>query len=125
MAEVRSYRDLKVWQLGIELVESVYLLTASFPESERFGLIAQLRRSMVSVPSNIAEGHARGSTRDFLRFISIALGSLAEAETQLIISNRLNYLNGDEVQRFLGQMDELGRMLRGLQSTLANRLPSP
>jgi four helix bundle protein len=125
MAEVRSYRDLKVWQLGIELVESVYLLTASFPESERFGLIAQLRRSMVSVPSNIAEGHARDSTRDFLRFISIALGSLAEAETQLIISNRLNYLNGDEVQRFLGQMDELGRMLRGLQSTLANRLPSP
>jgi four helix bundle protein len=122
MAEVRSYRDLKVWQLGISVTEAVYTATADFPDAERFGLIAQIRRSAVSIPSNIAEGHARASTRDFLRFLSIARGSLAELETQLIIANRLGYLPERLQDDFLAQTDELSRMLRGLQNTLQTKL---
>ncbi|MBJ6752181.1 four helix bundle protein [Geomonas anaerohicana] len=104
--DVRSYRDLKVWQVGVELVGQVYALTGSFPKTEIFGLTSQIQRAAVSVPSNIAEGHARGSRKEFLHFLTISLGSLAELETQLMIGNLLR------------QCDELGRMLRSLQRSL-------
>jgi len=87
---VRSFRDLDVWRLGLELVEVIYRCTATFPKSETFGLAAQMRRAAVSIPSNIAEGQARKSTKEFLQFISIALGSLAELDTQLELTVRLN-----------------------------------
>lgn len=92
---VRSFRDLEVWRLGLDLVQSVYKCTATFPKSETFGLAAQMQGAAVSIPSNIAEGQARDSTKEFLRFLSYALGSLAELETQLELAARLEYGAGD------------------------------
>ena len=95
MAEVRksrSYRDLEVWKLSIELVKAIYQITAQFPASEKFGLIQQIRRAAVSIPSNIAEGQFRNSTKEFKQFLAIALGSAAELETQLIIAKEIDYL---------------------------------
>jgi four helix bundle protein len=122
MSEVRSYRDLLVWQRAMDLALAVYSLSRSFPECERFALVSQLRRAAVSVPSNIAEGHVRSSTRDFLRFLSIAAGSLAEIETQLLLSHRLDYVDAQRMNVTLKDADELGRMIRGLQASLSSRL---
>jgi four helix bundle protein len=83
---VQSYRDLRVWQLAMDFVAGIYELTKEFPDRERYCLISQLQRSAISIPSNIAEGHARDSTREFLHHISIAMGSLSEAETQILLS---------------------------------------
>ena len=122
MSEVRSYRDLLVWQRAMDLALGIYALSRSFPDSERFVMVSQLRRAAVSVPSNIAEGHARSSTRDFLRFLSIASGSLAELETQLILAHRLDYLDQDRLDSTLVLAGETGRMIRGLQTSLASRI---
>jgi four helix bundle protein len=88
----RSYKDLEVWQVAVELVKSIYEITEKFPWVERFELTQQIRRAAVSIPSNIAEGQFRNSSREFKPFLSIALGSAAELETQLIIANDINYL---------------------------------
>jgi four helix bundle protein len=122
---IQDFRGLKVWQAAMELATAVYTLTHSFPKSEAFGLSSQLQRAMVSIPSNIAEGHARDSTKEFLRFVSIAMGSLAEVETQLIIANNLNYIEENKLAKLLGKTGEFGRMLRGLQHSLKVKLPSP
>lgn len=122
MSVIKSYRDLQVWQLAIHLSTEIYATTANFPKAETFGLSSQLQRAAVSVPSNIAEGHARDSTKEYLRFISIALGSLAETETQLIISNKLNYINQEKLGEMLERASEIGRMLRGLQQSLKTKL---
>ncbi|MFY7853623.1 MAG: four helix bundle protein, partial [Brevundimonas sp.] len=90
---VFGYRDLDVWKLAVDWVEAVYRATSNWPSEERFGLTSQLRRAAVSVASNIAEGAARRSTGEFLQFIGMARGSLAEAETQLLIASRLGYLD--------------------------------
>ena len=87
------HKDLDVWKLGIELVEKIYKITAQFPKFEHFGLSSQMQRAAVSVPSNIAEGAARNSEKEYIHFLYISLGSLAELETQLIISQKLNYIN--------------------------------
>lgn len=116
--DIRSFRDLKVWQLGMELVADVYSITRAFPKTEVFGLTSQIQRAAVSVPSNIAEGHARGSTREFLHFLTISLGSLAELETQVAIAERINYLDPSVMQDLMHKCDELGRMLRALQKSL-------
>jgi four helix bundle protein len=124
--KVNSYRDLKVWQLSMRLVEEVYVLTGQFPKAEVYGLSSQLQRSAVSVPSNIAEGHARDSTKEYLRFISISLGSLAELETQFYLAQRLNYIAENCLTNILEITSEVGRMLRGLQKSLKDKLaPSP
>ena len=117
-----SYRDLRVWQLGIEITSEIYRLTDTFPRTEVFGLSSQLRRAAVSIPSNIAEGHARNSTRNFLRFLSIALGSVAEVETQLIIAENLGFACDGNDQGLRCKLDEEGKMLRGLQRTLQSRI---
>ena len=119
--EVRHYRDLLVWQKALTWVELVYAATREWPSDERFGLISQVRRACVSVPSNIAEGCARRSTPEFLRFLSIARGSLAEVETQLIIAQRLTYLEDAALTRLLDSADEISRMLSGLISKLEER----
>ncbi|MBU4197770.1 MAG: four helix bundle protein [Alphaproteobacteria bacterium] len=119
--EVRHYRDLLVWQKALSWVELVYAATREWPSDERFGLISQVRRACVSVPSNIAEGCARRSTPEFLRFLSIARGSLAEVETQLIIAQRLTYLEDAALTRLLDSADEISRMLSGLISKLEER----
>jgi four helix bundle protein len=122
MSEIRSYRDLIVWQLGIVLAKSIYELTKSFHRDEIYGLTAQLRRAAVSIPSNIAEGHARDSSKEFLHHISFALGSLAEVETQLILSRELGFFEYTELDALLQRTDDLGRKLRGLQKSIKSKV---
>lgn len=125
MNTINSYRDLKVWQTSIDVVEHVYRLTQNFPKQEVYGLSSQIQRAAVSIPSNIAEGHARYSTKEFLQHLSIALGSLAELETQLVLAERLGYSNRNNLEVVLSKTDETGRMLRGLQRSLKAKLSSP
>src|SRR5579863_8707943 len=104
---VKSFRDLDVWHLGLELAETVYRCTARFPKAELFCLTSQMRRAAVSIPSNIAEGRARNSSREFLYFLSISRGSLAELETQLELAIRLDYADSD-LHAARTQSDTLG-----------------
>ena len=120
--KVNSYRDLLAWQMAMRLTEHVYRATGTFPNKETYALANQLQRAAVSVPSNIAEGHARSSTKDYLRFISIAMGSLAELETQLELSARLDYIDQPKLGELLAIADELGRMLQGLRKSLQSKL---
>jgi four helix bundle protein len=115
---VRSYKDLLVWQRGIELVEAVYEVTKGFPSSELYGLTAQIRRSAVSVPSNLAEGQARQHTGEFRQFLYVALGSLAELSTQLAIADRLGHLARDSREEVDDLVREVRKMIHGLLSKL-------
>jgi four helix bundle protein len=124
-AKIKNYRDLTVWQHGMEIALAVYQVTKSFPDDERFGLTSQLRRSATSVPANIAEGHARSSTKDYLRHIAIAIGSLAEMATFIEIAGRLNFGNIAELRRIFEMTNEERRKLRALQKSLRRRLPPP
>ncbi|MBE7158835.1 MAG: four helix bundle protein [Rhodospirillales bacterium] len=118
----QSFRDLQVWHLAIDLTELVYSLTAQFPKHEVFGLSAQMRRAAVSIPSNIAEGSARNSRKDFRNFIAIAKGSACELQTQLLIAERLRYSNETELQNCEALASRVARMLSGLSEAL--RKPS-
>jgi four helix bundle protein len=115
---VRSYRDLIVWQKAMDLVVQCYNLTKNFPNSELYGLTSQLRRAAVSIPSNIAEGHGRSSTKAYVNHLMIAHGSLMELETQLILSARLDYCSTEESQATLKTTEEIGRMIQGLKRSL-------
>ncbi len=117
-ARVQNYKDLSVWQNSIELVKQVYVLTQQFPTEEKFGLVSQMRRAAVSVPSNIAEGQARKSTVEFAQFLSIALGSLAELETQLILSIKLGLCSHDSAGDLSDAVHRLQKMLYSLRTTL-------
>ena len=119
---ISSYRDLQVWQKSMVLVKEVYQSTARFPKEELYALTNQIRRAAVSIPSNIAEGHARDSTKEFLHHLSFALGSLAELETQMILSKDLQYLPEERLFPLLQQTNEIGKMLRGLQKALQRKL---
>jgi four helix bundle protein len=119
---IASYQDLNVWKDGMRLTPSIYKLTSQFPDHERFGLVSQMRRCAVSIPSNIAEGHARLSTREYLRHVSISLGSLAELETQLHLAKELNYDRAEVIHELLAQSDRLGRQLRNLTKSLRSRI---
>jgi four helix bundle protein len=120
--KVQSHRDLKVWQLGMDITEEVYQLSKSFPREETYGLTSQLRRSAASVPANIAEGNGRDSAKDYLRHLSIAVGSLCEAETFLRLAERLQYASPKDIESLLRLIEEEGRMLRGLQRSLRRNL---
>jgi four helix bundle protein len=121
---VASYRQLKVWQSGVQLVKSVYVLSRTFPKDELYGLTNQMRRAAVSIPANIAEGHARDSTKEFLHHISIALGSLAELETMVVLAQELGYSDAAAIAALLQHSGEEGRMLHALQKTLKSKLPA-
>ncbi|MDZ4657248.1 MAG: four helix bundle protein [Bythopirellula sp.] len=121
-SEIRSHHDLKVWQLGMDFTEKIYALTQSFPREEIYGLTSQLRRAVSSIPAHIAEGNARNSTKEYLRFLSIAVGSLCEVETFLQLSLRLKYGDSKQIQGLLDLLSEEGRMLRGLQKSLVSKL---
>ena len=108
---VKSYRDLIVWKKSVELVEDVYILTNAFSSSEKFGLTSQMRRSAVSIPSNIAEGWGRKRTGNYVQFLSIASGSLAELTTQLEISYRLGFFDRDQFNVLDNRTKEIGKML--------------
>jgi four helix bundle protein len=117
----RSYRDLVAWQKAMRLVSEIYAATQGFPSEERYGLTNQLRRAAVSVPSNIAEGQARFSQKEFHHFLSQARGSLVEIETQLLIARELKYLQPSKAEDLLATTDELGRVLNGLIASIKNR----
>lgn len=123
--EIRSYRDLAVWQKAMDLTSLVYRVTAELPADERLGLIAQARRAAVSVPANIAEGHRRSSTQDYLRFLSFSAGSLAELETPIELASRLYSIQSTHLDELVGSADEVGKMLRAIQQRLESKLPNP
>jgi four helix bundle protein len=110
----RDFRDLIVWQKAMDLVEQVYLLTREWPASERFGLVSQIRRAAVSVPSNIAEGDGRGGDTELLRFLGIAHGSFREVETQLTIAVRLKFKDIEKLGAAIDCCGDVGRLLNGL-----------
>jgi four helix bundle protein len=116
----KHYKDLLVWQKGMVLAKLVYQLTQKFPREEQYGLISQLRRAAVSVPSNIAEGQARRGTNEFLQFLSIAEGSLAELETQLLLSVELAYCKQADVEPPLKEVDEMQKMIVALKRKLSS-----
>lgn len=122
---IESFRDLEVWQRSVSLVEVIYRVTGGFPTEERFGLCAQLRRAAVSIPSCIAEGNVRRTTKDYLRFISMAAGSAAEVETQLIIAERLGMLGLEHAADLRERIDHVSRMLNRLRQSLEAKLPRP
>ena len=119
---VQSYRELEVWQFAMELAESCYRVTRSFPKEEMFGLTSQIRRAAVSIPANIAEGQGRDYTKEFLHHLSISRGSLMELETHLLLSRRVGLLNQDDLDHCLTLTDRISRMLSGLRKALENRL---
>lgn len=116
--EIKSYKDLIVWQKSIELVTLIYQITEKFPKEEMYGLTSQVRRSAVSIPSNIAEGKCRGTKKDYCQFLHIALGSGAELETQLIISNSLGYSPENDINKLMELLIEVMKMLNKLISNL-------
>lgn len=117
-----NHKDLIVWQKAILLTQVIYSLTKQFPRDEVFGLTNQIRRAVISVPSNIAEGFNRGSDKEFIYFLKVAKGSAAEVETQLIISKKLNYINDDDVKPALDLYNEIVRMLGTLIIKIEKKL---
>jgi four helix bundle protein len=115
---IQTFRDLLVWQKAMVLVTNVYSLAKRFPKDELFGLTSQMRRSAVSVPSNIAEGYGRRSTQDYVRFLQISLGSLYELQTQLEIAGNLGYVSHDETKDILSTAREIERMLTSLSGKI-------
>lgn len=113
-ASFLSYKDLIVWQKAVDLVAEIYKVTDRFPDREKYGLSSQMRRAAVSIPSNIAEGRSRSTKKDFVNFLHVALGSSTELETQLIIGQRLTYIQNSDFQRTTAQLSEVCRMLHGM-----------
>jgi four helix bundle protein len=107
---VRSFRDLEVWKIAIEMTDMIYDTTTSFPKEEMYGLISQIRRSAVSVPSNIAEGSARNNTKEYIQFLFIARGSLAELETQLEIARRRKFISDEKYNTIITIIHRIGQM---------------
>lgn len=118
---VTNYRDLEVWRLALGWAEAIYEATEHWPRDERFGLISQIRRAAVSVASNVAEGAARRSTGEFIQFVGMARGSLAEAETQLILAQRFGYLPDADAGMLLVGSARISRMLVALSGSLVRR----
>jgi four helix bundle protein len=119
--QIRSYRDLLAWQRGMDLVDTVYRATRSFPDHERLGLTSQLRRAAVSVPSNIAEGYGRGAQQEYLRFLRIARGSLFEVETQCLVGARLGYVNEELGGSLQEQVNAVAKVLSGLIGSIERK----
>jgi four helix bundle protein len=117
-----NHKDLILWQKAMVLATDVHRLTAKLPKHEIFGLTSQMRRSAVSIPSNVAEGAARRTTRDFIGFLHIARGSFAELETQLLLSRRIGYIDRSDLEPIMASMDEVGRLLNAVISGLKRRL---
>jgi four helix bundle protein len=115
---MHRFKNLKVWQMSIDLTEEIYRSTEEFPSLEKFGLISQINRSAVSICSNIAEGAGRGTDKEFINFLSIALGSSFELETQMIIAKRLNYISEEKFSSIVPNIEEIQKMIIGLQNKL-------
>lgn len=120
--KINTYKDLIVWQKSIILVTKVYLLTHKFPSTEKFGLAAQLNRAAISVPSNIAEGWGRESTKNYLQFLRTSRGSLMEVETLLLISKNLNFITEKEQVDITKEIEEIGKILQGLIKSIKQKI---
>ncbi len=116
---VKNYSELIVWQRAVDLVEAIYKSTQVFPREDLYGLTSQLRRAVVSIPSNIAEGQGRGPTKEFTHHLAIAYGSLCEAQTQLLIAKRLGYIADNQYAALFEHSQEVGRLLNGLINSLS------
>jgi four helix bundle protein len=119
---IQSYRELKVWQRAMDLIDGCYHATRSFPADERYGLVSQIRRAAVSIAANIAEGQGRNHTKEFLNHLSMARGSLMEVETLLLVSQRVGYLPDASLAPLAALCDEVSRMLTGLRHALEKKL---
>jgi len=118
---LKTHKNLEAWKISRSLVKDIYLLTKKFPKEELYGLTNQIRRSAISIPSNIAEGAARGGSKEFVRFLYFALGSLSEIETQIILSNDLGYL--EEPMEILEKIARIGKLLSGLIKNIKEKIP--
>jgi four helix bundle protein len=119
---VRPHENLEVWQKAIEFVLSIYRVTKDFPSDEKFGLTFQIRRAAVSISANIAEGAARQTDKEFVQFLAIAQGSCSEVETEILIANKLGYLQQSDYGELKSSADSIGRMLVGLSKHIRNRI---
>jgi len=119
---INSYKELIVWQKSIELVTEVYSLTRNFPSEEKFGIVNQLNRAIVSVPSNIAEGWGRESSKNYLQFLRTSRGSLMEVETLILISKNLCYINEKEFKKITIGIEEVGKILQGLIKSVQQKI---
>ena len=111
---IKNFRDLNIWNIAIEIVEEIYLATKTFPKEELFGLSAQMRRSSISVPSNIAEGFSRRYNKEYKQFLYIALGSCSELATQIVISHRLDFIERQKSENLVKKIDQVSRMIMSL-----------
>ena len=119
---METHKDLRVWHQSIELVMTIYMMTKTFPKEELFGLVSQMRRAIVSVPSNIAEGYARGTDREKLHFLRISSGSMAEVETQLLLSLNLGYINQESYDELSETITSVWKQLNALISSIKKKL---
>ncbi len=118
IGKIKSFKDLKIWQRSIRLVEQIYNMSKTFPREEIYGLQSQIRRSAVSIPSNIAEGFARLHNKEYRNFLYIALGSCAELTTQIIIAARLNYIEQSKADTIINEIEEISKMTMNLVKKL-------
>ncbi|HNF49896.1 MAG TPA: four helix bundle protein [Chitinophagales bacterium] len=117
-----TYKNLILWQHSMELVTSIYTVTKTFPESEKFKLISQFNRAVVSIPSNMAEGYGRASAKNYIQFLKISIGSVYKVETLLLISKKLNYLSSEKYIKFQNLLEEISELLNGLISSIQRKI---
>ena len=122
---LKNYKELNVWKKSYQLSLSIYRITAMFPKEERYGLISQIRRSVVSIPSNIAEGYGRKTTADYIRFLYISYGSICELETQILLAGDLDLIDSDELNSVTMDIAEVERMLKALIKSLETKHLDP
>lgn len=115
---IRNFKNLEIWKRSRNLVKTIYLLSDNFPDSEKFGLSSQIRRAVISIPSNIAEGSGRNSIADFKRFLDIAIGSLCEVETQLYLSYDLDFVNKEKAKVIVNEVIQIRKMIIGYKKSL-------
>jgi four helix bundle protein len=125
MSTLRSYRDLDTWQVGMTVVEQTYHLTRLLPDTERFGLKSQMQRASVSIPSNVAESHGRGVIRGCLYFLSVAVGSTAELDTQLEATRRLRFVSSERARDLQASIDRVRQLLYGLRREKERQVAAP
>jgi len=119
---IKNYKDLEIWQMGMLLAKKVYALTKKLPKEEIYGIVSQMRRSVVSIPSNIAEGQSRNSTKEFIQFLSIAKGSSSELETQLLLCVEIEYFSREDIIESLELISNIGKMFNSLIKKLQSKL---
>ena len=122
---LKNYKELQVWQKSYQLCLVIYKQTNAFPKEERFGITSQIRRAAVSIPSNIAEGYGRKTTKEYIQALYIAYGSVCELETQILLSSDLGYIKTEELEQLQKNLDDIERMLKGLIKSLENKHSNP